>query len=403
MIGYYEGFDYGGEIAEKEDNYIVWATEGSRTCLVDADLLPYRVGFTVGDIPFLEAKALVADGSFKTISDTPQFESAFDQLCSTLNLWIRKTKCDSAILYSTKSSSNFRLDIAYTDCYKGQRIAEKPPFFNELKDAMTEKLGCILADGIEADDYLSIEASTRTRDLGVPAGSAQHKEFCDVVIASSDKDSAITPCWNWNPDTYKMQWVDLIGCLEPKYKKGMVKDYMIVGTGIFWSRGEKAGTEKTKRVLVGEKPSSAITKLNGKGLMFFYAQLIMGDAADNYKGIPNSGQTAAYNLLVNCKTEKDMYMIVLGAYKEHYGDGKHWCPHYKGTQDYYDLHVEFKGGIPDDWEFWRGKGAWLTAYERMLEQGRLAWMQQYLGDIWRKDKSPIIDSNCKEFWHDRDD
>ncbi len=251
-----------------------------------------------------------------------------------------------------------------------------------------------------SDDWLSIEASTRTRELGVIAGSPQHKEFCDVVIASSDKDSAITPCWNWNPDSYKMQWVDLIGSLSPKYKKGMVKDYMYVGTGIFWTRGEKAGTEKTKRVCVGEKPSSAITKLSGKGLMFFYAQLIMGDAADNYRGLHGLGQTAAYNLLVNCKTEKDMYMAVLGLYKEHYGNGTHWCPHYKGTQDYYDLHLEHQGCEPEDWSFWQGKGARLTAYDRMLEQGRLAWMMTYEGDIWRKEKGAIINPHDRSFWHE---
>ncbi|QZI86123.1 hypothetical protein PODOV006v2_p0029 [Vibrio phage 15E36.1] len=400
MIGYYEGFDYGGDVAEKEDNFILWSTTGSRTCLVDADLLPYRVGFTIGETNYLAAKALVADGTCKRIEDTPQFESAFDQLCSSLNLWVRKTKCDSAILYSTKSASNFRLDIAYTDLYKGQRTAEKPPFFTELKDAMTERLGCILADGIEADDWLSIEASRRTRELGVEAGSPQHKEFCDVVIASSDKDSAITPCWNWNPDTYKMQWVTKLGELVPKYKNAMVKDYAYVGTGVFWKKGEKAGQEKTKRVCIGEKPSSAITKLKGSGLKFFYAQILMGDAADNYKGLPNWGMTGAYNLLCNCKSEKELYMAVLKAYKEVYGTGTHWCPHYKGTQHYYDEHVEHKGCPPPDWGFWKGKGAWLTAYDRMLEQGRLAWMMTYEGDIWRKDKGAVINPHDKEFWHD---
>ncbi|AHN84691.1 5'-3'exonuclease (endogenous virus) [Gutovirus Vc1] len=402
MIGYYEGFDYGGGIAEKEDNFILWSTTGSRTCLVDADLLPYRVGFTINETSYLAAKALVADGTCKDIKDTPQFESAFDQLCATLNKWVRDTKCDSAILYSTKSDSNFRLDIAYTDCYKGQRTAEKPPFFQELKDAMTDALGCELADGIEADDKLSIEASRRTKLLGVVAGSLQHKEFCDCVIASSDKDSAITPCWNYNPDTRKLQWVTKMGELLPKYKNAMVKDYAIVGTGVFWKRGEKAGQEKTKRVCIGEKPSSAIEKLKGSGLKFFYAQIIMGDMADNYKGLKGKGMTAAYELLNNCKTEKELYLATLAAYKEVYGTGKHWCPHYKGTQSYYDEHVEHKGCEPEDWEFWKGKGAWLTAYDRMLEQGRLAWMMTYEGDIWRKDKGAVIDPHDKEFWHDPD-
>lgn len=402
MIPYYEGFDYGGNVAEKEDNFILWPVTGHRTCLVDADLLPYRVGFTIDETSYLAAKMLVEQGHYKEVRDTPQFEAAFDQLCATLNRWIKLCKCDSAILYSTKSDANFRLDIAYSDFYKGQRTAEKPPFFTELKEEMTRELGCILADGIEADDWLSIEAWRRTNELGVQAGSSQHKEFCDCVIASSDKDSAITPVWNFNPDTGKLQWVDLMGYLQPKYKNAMVKNYEVVGTGVYWQRGAKAGQEKTKRVCIGEKPSSAIEKLRGAGLKFFYSQIITGDAADNYKGLQGKGMTAAFELLDSAKTEKELYLRTLRLYKEVYGTGKHWCPHFKGTQKYHDDYLENHGTPPPDWSFWKGKGAWLTAYDRMLEQGRLAWMQTFEGDIWRKGKGDIIDPHDKEFWHDPD-
>ena len=403
MIPYYEGFDYGGEVAEKEVNVKIWETDGARTCLVDADLLPYRVAFTISDTSYLAAMALVEDSTCSSIRETPQFESAFDQLCKMLNSWIKKTKCDSALLYTTKSSTNFRLNIAYSDGYKGQRGAIKPPFFQELKEEMTSVLGCELADGIEADDRLSMEASRRTRLLGVLAGSIQHKELCDCVIASSDKDSTITPSWNWNPDTGKMIWVSLIGELEPKYKKAVVKDYAVVGTGVFYKRGENAGKEKTKRVLIGDKPSSAIDKLNGHGLRFFYSQLIMGDTADNYKGLDGIGKTRAYNLLCNLTTSKDLYMAVLKEYRLYYGEGTHWCPHYKGKDNYNEQYNAAHGEDSPDWLFWKGKGAWLTAYDRMLEQGRLAWMLQSDGDIWRKDKGAIIDPHDKEFWHDKSD
>lgn len=402
-IPYFEGFDYGGEVAEKEVHFKLWPTTGGMTGAVDADLLPYRVGFMLDELSYHTAKLLVKEGHYSKLEDTPQFEDAFEQLCCSLNYWLRKAKCDSAKLYSTLSANNFRLNIAYSDPYKGQRTKDKPPFFEELKRAMTERLGCVLADGVEADDLISMDAYSCQQELGVEAGSAQHKEFCNVTVISSDKDSTISAGRHYNPDTDKTSWNTELGELLPKYKNAMVNDYIYVGTGQFWSRGEKAGQEKMKRVLIGKKPSEALTDLKGSGLKFFYAQIIMGDAADNYKGLPSYGMTAAFNSLNNCKTEKELYLKTLSLYKEHYGTGNHWCSHYKGTEEYYKLYKDVNGVPPPDFDIWKGRGAYLTAYDRMLEQGRLAWMLRYKGDIWRKDKGQIIDPHDLEFWHVRND
>lgn len=405
MIEFLPDFDYGGEVAEKECNFILWPKEGGRTALIDADLLPYRVGFITDELEYQEALSLVESGDYKSIKDTPQFEKAFDTLCMILNSWVRKAGCKSAILYSTKSDENFRLDIAYSSPYKGQRVtSSKPPFFEELKEEMTTRLGCFLAEGNEADDWLSIEAWRRFKEnlepQGVIAGSKEHQEFCDCVIVSNDKDSTITPVYNLNPDTMVLQWVDQIGKLEPKFKDAMIKSYEVRGTGEFWTRGDKKGQEKTKRVCVGEEPSKSIEKLRGSGLMFFYSQIITGDSADNYKGLKGKGNTVAYELLSSCKTEKDLYITTLKLYKEVYGNGEIWRPNYKGTKDYYELCMESKGRPPEDWDFWKGKGAFLNAYDLMLEQGRLAWMQTYEGEIWREGKGRVINPHDKEFWHD---
>ncbi|CAM0029974.1 exonuclease [Vibrio phage D529] len=374
-----EYFDYGGKVAEPENNFKLWATEGNKTALIDADLLPYRVGYMIDPTKELMAKELVADGICSCIEDTPQFEAAFDQLCSSLNKWVKAAKCDSAILFATDSNSNYRLDLAYTEDYKGQRTDEKPPFFCELKNAMVERLGCRMSNGNEADDDLSITAMMMAESLGLEVGTPMHKELCPTVTCSSDKDSSITPTWHYNPDTGKLKFTSVLGTLEPKYKNAMVNHYEYIGTGQFYTRGANAGKQKTKRVLVGKKPSEAITKLGGSGLKFFYAQLIMGDTADNYSGLPNRGMTYAYNLLDSCKSERELYMAVLGAYKEVYGTGLHRCEN-------------FRGGY-----------AMLTAYDRMLEQGRMAWMQQKPNQIWREGKGQVISGTDKEFWYDNID
>lgn len=402
MIEYYEGFDYGGEVAEKEESFKIWKADGNMTALVDADLLPYRIAFVTDPLREIAARDLVQRGYYKSVIETPQFESAFDSLCQTLNKWIRDAGCDSAILYTTNSASNFRLDLAFTDPYKGQRPDEKPPFFNELKSEMIKRFSADYSNGNEADDELSIEAWRRNFELqeqGVTLGSSMHKELCTSVTISIDKDSTITPTLHHNPDKGGVVFVTPMGKLEPKFANKEVNHYEYVGTGEFWKRGEKAGQEKVKRVLVGKRPSTALTDLKGSGLKFFYAQIIMGDVADNYKGLQGKGMTAAYEALDNCNTEKELYMAVLSMYKDVYGTGKHWCPNFRGTDKYYELYTSIHGTEPPEWEFWKGRGAWLTAYERMLEQGRLAWMQTKPNEIWRADKSPVIYGNDKEFWN----
>ncbi|ASP46300.1 exonuclease [Marinomonas phage CB5A] len=398
-------FDYGGEVSEKEVNVKVWPKEGNMTALIDGDLLPYMTAFATEDIIGIQAQALVDQGHCASLKDTPQFEGVFDSLCATLNRWIRDCKCDSAIIYTTNSSSNFRLRLAYTNPYKGQRPEEKPVFFPELKEKMSETFDLVVSDGNEADDDLSIEAWERYRrniePYGIQVGSLKHKELSDSVTCSSDKDSTITPTRNYNPQSRKHQWVTHIGELLPKYSKRMVNNYKYVGTGEFWKRGEKSGQEKLKRIIDGQVPSKALEDLKGSGLKFFYAQIIMGDNADNYKGLAGYGQTAAFEALNHLSTERELYEATLSLYKEKYGEGTHWCPNYRGTQEYYDLCMSVKGVPPDDWDFWKGKGAYLTAYDRMLEQGRMAWMQTFKGEIWRSHKSRIIYGDDKEFWHDR--
>lgn len=408
-------FDYGGEVAAKEVHVKVWDREGNRTALIDADLLPYQIAFAADAQLGMTAQLLVDEGYYPSLYETPQLEELFDSLCMTLNSWIRLCGCDSAILCTTRSDDNYRIALAYTSEYKGDRAEDKPVFFEELKRAMKERLNTLdsseyyteYPDGNmycnEADDLLSILSWDSVRELGFNpslVGSIQHKELCSVVVCSSDKDSTITPVYNYNPRKKRMQWVTKIGALEPKLVGKEVARYEYVGTGEYWKRGEKAGQEKTKRVQVGTMPSKAIKDLKGSGLKFFYAQILMGDPADNYQGLPQCGMTGAYELLDGCSTEEELYIAVLGRYKDYYGKGKHWCPNYRGTEDYFTKVLESTGHPPADWEFWKGKGMHLTAYDRMLEQGRLAWMQTFNGEVWRHHKSPALFGNDKEAWYD---
>lgn len=336
-----DSFDYGTELAEVESVRKVWPREGNKTGLVDADLIPYRICHGVKPIMQAQMEHLVESGKCKTLSDTPQFQDLADKACSIYNSWLTAAGCDSAIPYLTHSESNFRIGLAFSRKYKGER-KPKPFLFTEIKDFIMQQMDCILSDGDEADDLIAIEATRRNQpfiDAGITLGSQQHKDLCDFVIISSDKDSRITPGAHYDPYHKRHTFGDYLGWLEP-----------------VWDKDGK------------------LKELKGCGQKFFYSQLIVGDAADNYQGIPFKGATLAYEVLSSCQTEEELFKAVLAQYKKKFG---------------------FLLTMADNY---RGGSRMLTAIERMHEQGRLAHMSRYPGDIWRADKAPILWGDKEELW-----
>lgn len=336
-----DNFDFGAELSEEVNHIKRWPTEGNRVALIDADLLPHIVCYAIDTITQLKAENRVESGDCPSLKDTPEFMVVAEKMCMVYNDWVKRAGCDAAIPYLTKSETNFRVGLAFSKKYKGQR-KEKPFFFAELKQFFMDELGGVLSETDEADDLISIEAWRRNQqfvDAGVVLGSGSHKELCDFVIVSIDKDSRITPGAHYDPDTRRHTFGDYLGWFEPEWK-----------------------------------PDGKLKKLRGCGQKFFYSQLIAGDATDNYPGIPRKGIVLAYELLEGCKSEKELFEAVLGAYKDKYGTGPTPQPNYRGgTRS-------------------------LRAIDLMHEQGRLAHMSRYPGDIWRKDKSPIIWGDEEGLW-----
>lgn len=338
----------------------------------------------------------VAKGECASIKETPEYLDAVDHMNWLLNQWVHKGGCDAARIYLTKSADNFRLDIAFSKPYKGQRPADKPPFFYELREYLVEKHGAITSVDDEADDLMSIAMMDDYHRICeelefVELGSPEHRMFSKVFCTTKDKDAKITCGNHVDPDTGEITWTDLMGELLPKWKvkSKPTADYEYIPDGVY-TRGDNKGKPKTKRIKVGESCKPYIDKLKGSGLKFFYSQLIVGDTADNYGGLKGKGMAFAYELLNDCETERELFFAVLGAYRDVWGKGKFWYPHYKGTEAYRAKHYELHGENPPDWEHWKGRGTYLTAYQLMLEQGRLAWMKQHPTDLWRsKDYCPL--------------
>ncbi len=397
-------FDYGVDPESLKgtpgQNLKHWPREGELTALVDADTIPYIVGYTSTLQEYLKFKN--SPEPFK--SDV--WLDKIDHANYILNTWIEQAGCDSALLFLTNSEDNFRLEIGTVKEYKGQRREEKPPFFKELKTWIEKEHKAIMSNKCEADDEISIEVWNRHRRWAKENGAShlwkpEHKASCDFVIISKDKDLKIIPGMHLPPDLDRPVkiWIKPLGNLEPKYKGIDVKNYenwpLFDGSPVnlkhlitftssngklgavasdslredkpgwelkhLWyllddkakpvkqdvfTRGSHRGSGKFKRVQVGTVTRQNIQKLSGSGLRFFYSQLITGDGVDNYPGLPGHGPVKAYEALDGLKREKDLCMRVAKMYIEHYKDPA-------------------------------------KAKEAMLEQARLAHMQTHPGELWK--------------------
>ena len=202
-------------------------------------------------------------------------------------------------------TGNFRFDIATVKPYKGNRKGEKPFYLPNVRMYLQAQYGAVVVNGMEADDALTITAGRYKPD--------------EVIIASRDKDLRQFPClqYSWevgNQPEWGVEMVDEIGDIHVR--------------------------RSTKTLKNGE-PSKAIDKIWGTGLMWFYTQCITGDTTDNIAGLEGKGAALAYEILHGLKTEKEMFLAVLLAYKGKYGE---------------------------------------LAEERLLEQGRLLYMCREMKD-----------------------
>jgi 5'-3' exonuclease len=315
----------------------VWPTEGEKTALIDADLIPYIVGFCQSEEDWYKAivssnqQMLIAesDESFRFMMELSCCKSAIDHCNEMVNTWVRRAECDSAKLYLTAGRQQYRYSTAFSKEYKGNRGKPKPPFFSLIKWYLEKIHGAVVAYDNEADDLMAIEQFQCNEELveeGAEQGSIMAKRFSRTVIVSKDKDLRMIPGWHSNPDVNKGEpfWVDEVGWLEPEWHP------------------------KTNKM----------TALKGAGMKFFYAQLLMGDAVDNYGGLPRVGMNQAYDYLEPLNKVKEMDKLVKNLYKRKYGKDKF------------------------DFKTWDGQIIEVNWKDMFVEQARLAWMQRHEGDIY---------------------
>lgn len=250
-----------------------------RVAHIDADFLAYQV-------------SAVPKGEERTLA---QMKHKHDMAVERIRLMAGAEK---TILHLTPKQADEdlykggRYNAAIQREYQGNRKnKEKPKLLHVVRNWMHEERGAMMHYDIEADDGMAIAQYD-----AIKSGNRDKS-----IIATADKDLLMVP--------------------------GLMLD---------WNNYSITDTDENDHFGFLTLDSSKTTKkLKGRGWKFFWAQMLMGDTADNIQGLPlvcdprflkgkpkACGPVMAYDLLNDVKTNREAFELVRDLYKfcgEHCG------------------------------------------------------------------------------------
>lgn len=210
--------------------------------------------------------------------DPPPFDYVADLLDNKITDICAKVNATEPPTIFISGKGNFREQIAKKKGYKHNRVDVVKPFhYANIKAHLQIAYDCVVVEGMEADDAMSIVQSTKLKAVG---------EYLDTtIICSRDKDLRQVPGWHFGWELGK----------QPQFGPEFVEGFGYI----------KLDDKK---------------KLRGVGEKFFYAQMLMGDPTDNIPGIPKLGDVGAFELLADTQTSEEAEQAVVEAYRRFYGD-----------------------------------------------------------------------------------
>lgn len=196
---------------------------------------------------------------------------------------ITRLGCKDYYGYIGKGVS-FREDVSTVLQYKGKGRDLKPVHLNYIEQYLLKRHKCKLVTGIEADDACSIDSYAAFQEWK----KTKH-ERDRLILVAVDKDAKGTTCHLFNPDKSKL----------PQTIHGFGKLY----------KNENGDWD-------------------GYGRVWFFYQILEGDAVDNYKPIYAAkqmgrqdkpiGVAKAVNALAACKNDKEALQVVVNTYRQWY-------------------------------------------------------------------------------------
>lgn len=275
----------------KEKNAVV--------ALIDADIPAYSVAFKCEDVI-----------SWHLV------EKEVDNFMSAR---CREVNATHYIPFLTNGGLNYRLQVAVTVPYKGNRAgSERPKWYTKIREYLQTNWGAQVMNGIEADDALAI-AQTYFNKQGIK---------CYLCSLDKDLDQSDGDHANWKrpeklyhiskEESQRKLWRQVItGDMgtdnipglshaapkpEPGFRQPVFEYYMKVPT--------------EPKILKSGKPSTRKMQ---------HVRLVGWETVDDPKAIKPSadftfGKTAAKELLPDSMPVDDMPAVVLGAYIDAYWD-----------------------------------------------------------------------------------
>jgi len=180
-------------------------------------------------------------------------------------------------------SKSFRTTISPT--YKATRVKtnllELYPFIHRVRDYLITKYKFVEVYNLEGDDAIAImnKRLNGARYYTRHDKSRVYKTEFNTVIITIDKDLLQLPGLHINIKTRVAHHV----------------------------------TENSSVIKITETKKFIATSYK-----LLYAQCMLGDTADNIKGLAGYGPVKSYNLLSNCSTPLEAYQIVLNEYRKVY-------------------------------------------------------------------------------------
>ena len=230
----------------------------------------------------LGARTLILDGdgpAYRAAATVKRLDTAIRHFQGYILAELDMTRCGTATVHLThrRCAKNGRTLVRAAKPYQGQRKGKaKPPLLEPLREAMLDKANWLpefevrMHFDIEADDAMIIQAH-QLRESG--------------VIWSDDKDLRCTPYHYYEQSLGIVQGFEPHGYIEEKFT-----------------------------------PAGNL-KVVGRGPVFFWAQMLMGDSADNIAGLLRyqgklCGPAGALQVLRGVRNRDEAANLVLEGYRE---------------------------------------------------------------------------------------
>ena len=266
---------------------------GTETSLFGIDLDTLVEDGIQSSVPGVAGRVAHIDGDFIAYQVSFNEERTWEELVHNLEVAVETQRilcgAERVLLHLTANSSTKggRFEQARLKPYQETRKKEKPSRLEDVRKYMRDNMQAMYWKDREADDGMALYQTSAI------AKGERHLS----VIVSADKDLRMVQGLHLCPDTH-----DIVD---------------VCGYGSLFLKEMKSGK-----------------KLLGWGNAFFWAQMLMGDSADNISGLPKyvtltedgdmdkakaCGPVMAYNLLDGCKDSHEACERVIEVYAR-YGD-----------------------------------------------------------------------------------